>query len=225
MNKNILELINDEETIGYLFEKTSYFHRENKLQDKKIDNIILIILSTSYTFSYMLQFFIFKENFENIINLLTILIFSSFILTTFIFSIIFSIHMMFEENYYIKNLGINTIYKKKLKTKILKFEKKLNEKELEYYNSMILREDTSDYKYFLYDNYIKAINNTNLYSIIENKTIIFDNIKENFDEQRQKSLFKEILKVIERKNIKKDLDDIDNAIKNLNITKTTIENI
>lgn len=224
MNKNILELINDKETIGYLFEKTGALKSENKLQNEKIKNIFLIILLILYIFCFVFQFFILKEKFENITELLTILIFSSLVPTALITLFAISINIIISEYHYIKNLDIDTMYKKKNKNKILKFEKNLNEKELEYYNAMIFKTDISEYEYFLYNNYIKAINNTNLDLIIENKTIILDNIKENFNEQRQKSLFKEIVKTIKRKDVKKDLDEIDNAINNLNTNKTTIEN-
>ena len=223
MNKNILDLINDKETIEYLFEKTGALHNENELQNKKIKNICLIISLILYIIIYISQLFILRNYSVNIIDILVITIFISIMSTTFIFSIIFSIHMMFEENYYIKNLGINTMYKNKFKNKILKFEKDLTKKELEYYNCINFKGKISDYKNFLYDNYIIFLNKSDASFIIENKKNILNNIKEEFNEIMQKYLFEEILKIIEEKDTKEVLDKIDIATKKRNTNKTEFE--
>ena len=224
MDKNILDLINDKETIGSLFEKTDTLKSENKLQNKKIENKALIISLIFYIFSYILQLFIFKEKFESINEALIILIFTSLISTAIIVLFVCSIHMMFEELFYIKNLGINTMYKKKLKNKILKFEKNLNKKELEYYNCIDFKSKISDYKSFLYDNYIIFLNKSDASLIIENKKNILNNIKEEFNEVMQKYLFEEILKIIEEKDTTPVLDKIEIATKKRNTNKTGIEN-
>lgn len=154
-------------------------------------------------------------------------ILTSAMLTFFLNSLIKTIHMFFDKYYEIKNLGIKTIYKKKFRNKILKFEKNLTKKELEYYNFIDFKGNISKYEHFLHDNYEIFLHQTDPSLIIENKTIIFDKIKEEFNKTIQKHLFEEILKIIREKDEKEVLDKIDIEIRNWDTSKIEmkIENI
>lgn len=233
MNINIVEIIKEKEIIKSLNIKIEKLREENVRLNNRIEfiSIIFSFLSVFSFYSFIFYLNITKEtNIDKQINfydyiLNIIFLFGSGIVLSGLISLIILIIKYFLGLllFYIDNLNLNLGFDIKSYNKIKKFEKSLNENELKYYTNGFFRSGNNTNQ-ILYDAYFKALSYTDINILIENKEMIINEFKDEFNNKKQKVIYKQIIEIIKENDTEYELNKIDEDLKKLG-NKNKIKNI